>query len=96
MKLMDTERETKNCQKRLLEIERNIKPHNLEFYENYKRNEFATIWDDKKTLARLPGNNEYDVKLRSSRLKVNPGNYQRNLLPTTSSIYGYHSINNNY
>jgi hypothetical protein len=92
---METEKETKNTKLRLEEISRNIKPHNLEFYENYKRNEFATIWDDKKTLARSPIDaNFYDVKIRSSRQQVNPGSYQRSLLPTTSSIYGYHSLNN--
>jgi len=96
MKLMDTEKETNNCKQRLEEIERNIKPQKVEFYENYKRNEFATIWDDKKTLARSPENNIYDVKIRSSRQQINPGNYQKHLLPTSSSVYGFHTINNNY
>jgi len=97
MKLMKAEKEAKNCQMRLEEIKRNIRPSKMEFYENNKRNEFSTIFDDKKTLARSPDSstNVYDVKIRSSQQQINPNNYHKNLLPTTSLAYGYHSINNN-
>jgi hypothetical protein len=94
---LETEKGISTCQGRLQEIERNIKPNKAEFYENYKRNEFSTIWDDKKTLSRSPDteSNKYEVKIRSSHQQVNSENFKRNLLPTTYSNYGLFS-NKNY
>jgi hypothetical protein len=67
---------------RTKELSNNISVQNNRFYEYRKRDQFSTIFDDKKLLDR----NTYQ------KVEINPC-----ILPTTSSNYGaYYKINKNY
>lgn len=78
-----------NSKNRIMQLQTNINPSNQhEFYEYNKRNEFSTIWDDKKILEK---------KLHPKMITPNKADIIPHILPTTSSSYGAHhqfNINN--
>jgi hypothetical protein len=74
---------------RQVELGSNIQPNYNTFQEYNKRNDFSTIYDDKK----LIGHSQH-----RERSPINSPKLKLNLLPTTSSAYGayYTGIGNSY
>jgi hypothetical protein len=66
-------------------LETNIHHNNNNFYGYNKRNEFSTIWDDKKVLAEKAHVNY--VKPASPYF-IGNNSLNTNILPTTSASYG--------
>lgn len=63
------------------------------FYEFNKRNEFSTIWDDKKLLEKQYLNNNNNNNYKTENHLNNK--ITTNVLPTTNSSYGnYNNYNN--
>jgi hypothetical protein len=67
---------------RQVELNNNIQPGFNNFYEFNKRNDFSTLYDDKK----LIGYTKTQDRTRQSPIRSPP--VKINLLPTTSSAYG--------
>jgi hypothetical protein len=81
---------------RQAELGNNIHPGGNDFYEYVKRNDYFTIYDDKKLLEK-GYSNQITPQQKSSPIRSPPIKF--NMLPTTSSSYGAYykmGLNSNY
>ena len=81
------------------QIESNINTNSNNFYDYMKRNEYKTIFDDKKLLERKQmSNSPPDTASRVIGISglSNINAIKTNILPTTSSAYGAYYNNQDY
>lgn len=83
-------KEIQSAQGRLKQLEEKINMNGNNFYGYNKKNDFSTVWQDKKILEKKSQN--------SQNLYTPDNNVMHNVLPTTSSSYGayYNGKNENY
>ena len=92
------ERETLLAKERVKQLESNIDLNSPNFYDYQKKNEFKTIFDDKKILEKKQHfKSPPDAVSRGNGLSSsnNKNGIITDILPTTSAAYGVYYNNDN-